>query len=116
MKTLCKSCGGRFKPARADALYCSNACRQRAHRDRGRLDELERELEATRVRYWRIAAQLARARGVEVGTVLTGEAQSVDEHGNVFMHGIHVGRIDPDKPGWAKWGLEAAGPPFTPPP
>jgi hypothetical protein len=31
----CESCGQTFEPARTDALYCSAACRQRAHRRRG---------------------------------------------------------------------------------
>ena len=30
----CGSCGATFTPARADARYCSAACRQRAHRGR----------------------------------------------------------------------------------
>ena len=29
---ICKSCGKTFTLKRADALYCSNACRQRAYR------------------------------------------------------------------------------------
>jgi hypothetical protein len=33
----------------------------------------------------------------------------VDEQGNVFMHGELVGRKEPNRPGWAAWGLEAAG-------
>lgn len=28
----CKVCGNTFTPKRSDALYCSNACRQRAYR------------------------------------------------------------------------------------
>jgi hypothetical protein len=30
----CDSCGETFEPSRTDARYCSNACRQRAHRRR----------------------------------------------------------------------------------
>ena len=30
--TLCAQCGGQFKRKRADARYCFDACRQRAHR------------------------------------------------------------------------------------
>jgi hypothetical protein len=30
----CEVCGRRFTGVRADALYCSNACRQKAYRDR----------------------------------------------------------------------------------
>ena len=29
---VCKECGNTFTPKRSDALYCSNACRQRAYR------------------------------------------------------------------------------------
>lgn len=29
---VCKVCGNTFTPKRSDALYCSNACRQRAYR------------------------------------------------------------------------------------
>jgi hypothetical protein len=29
---ICESCGERFRPTRSDALYCSGACRARAHR------------------------------------------------------------------------------------
>ena len=29
---LCKVCGKAFAPKRSDAVYCSNACRQRAYR------------------------------------------------------------------------------------
>ena len=32
--TTCIECGQEFAPKRADAKYCSNACRQRAHRSR----------------------------------------------------------------------------------
>jgi uncharacterized OB-fold protein len=28
----CKGCGKTFTPKRSDAVYCSNACRQRAYR------------------------------------------------------------------------------------
>src|SRR5262249_17935297 len=32
----CSACGKTFEPTRADAQYCSDACRQRAHRNRVR--------------------------------------------------------------------------------
>lgn len=32
--TVCKSCGNTFTPQRAGAVYCSNACRQKAYRGR----------------------------------------------------------------------------------
>jgi hypothetical protein len=31
----CEQCGRRFTGVRSDAVYCSNACRQRAYRQRG---------------------------------------------------------------------------------
>jgi hypothetical protein len=30
----CEVCGTRFTPTRKDGIYCTNACRQRAYRDR----------------------------------------------------------------------------------
>ena len=32
--TVCKSCGNTFTPKRTGAVYCSNACRQKAYRSR----------------------------------------------------------------------------------
>lgn len=32
--TVCAGCGKQFNPGRKDARFCSNACRQRAHRER----------------------------------------------------------------------------------
>lgn len=32
--TVCKCCGNTFTPKRAGASYCSNACRQKAYRER----------------------------------------------------------------------------------
>ena len=34
MTQTCADCGNTFTPARADAAYCSSACRQRAYRNR----------------------------------------------------------------------------------
>ena len=113
---ICAACQRKFKPKRSDARYCSDACRQAAHRARAKEDELEVEIRRARVRYWRLVAELARARGVKPSVMLTNEAQIVDEHGNVFMYGEHVGRKDPHRAGWTAWGLEAAGPPWSPPP
>ena len=109
----CGACGRRVKGKRSDARYCSPACRQRAYRARSTEDELVREIEATRLRYWRLTAELQTARGREV---MSGEAQFVDEAGRVYMHGEQVGRTTPHRPGWAAWGLEAAGAPWSPPP
>ncbi len=109
----CASCGRRFRPKRSDSRYCAAACRQRAYRARSREDELVRELEATRLRYWRLVDELRRARGQDP---TTGEAQWVDVDGNVYMHGELVGRTTSKRPRWASWGLEAAGAPFAPPP
>jgi len=32
MDMVCKTCGNTFTPKRNDAVYCSNACRQKAYR------------------------------------------------------------------------------------
>ena len=32
--TVCKNCGNTFTPRRSGAVYCSNACRQKAYRER----------------------------------------------------------------------------------
>ena len=61
------------------------------------------------------------SRGVDVSQVLTDQAVYVDADGNVFRgfpgsNGDFLGRINPNHRGWASWGLEAAGPPFNPPP
>lgn len=57
--------------------------------------------------------------------VVTAEAQFVDEDGNVYMGGANGGlgsgatlvrHTEPHRLGWAGWGLEAAGPPWSPPP
>jgi hypothetical protein len=105
----CVTCGKRFAPARTDAVYCSNGCRQRAYRERANLSDLERELEEARLRYWELFRRLAVATGeTNMGAL---ESQFVDEDGNVFMHGRQVGKTQPHRPGWAGWGLEAGGPP-----
>jgi hypothetical protein len=113
-RLVCVTCGKSFK-GRADARYCSTSCRQRAYRERSNLADLERQLKEARLRYWEAARRLATARGSSLGDVMTGEAQLVDEDGNVFMHGEQVGTTTPDRAGWAAWGLEAGGPPFSPP-
>lgn len=112
----CATCQRRFTRARADARYCSGACRQRAARARAKLDELDREIEKSRLHYWMLIREKAIALGVEPSQIVTDEAQLVDTEGNVFMHGEHVGRTDPHRSGWGGWGLEVAGPPWSPPP
>lgn len=42
----CECCAQYFKPARADARYCGNACRQRAYRQRAAPRQLEEGQEA----------------------------------------------------------------------
>jgi hypothetical protein len=123
-KKKCPGCGERFRPDRADARYCSPACRQRAHRARSEASGLDREIEKARLHYWALVAQKARAHGVDVTKILTDEcSQYVDGDGNVYMGGFPgsgcerlAGRTRPPRPGWRTWGLEAAGPPWTPPP
>jgi hypothetical protein len=61
------------------------------------------------------------ARGVTVSQIVTEQAVYVDEDGNVFRGfpgsgGPWLGKTAKPRPGWSSWGLEAAGPPFDPPP
>lgn len=112
----CATCRRRFTPARGDARYCSAACRQRAHRARANLDDLDRRIEAARLHYWQLVREKAEAHGVEASRVVTDEAQEVDLDGAVHMHGQVVGHTTPHRAGWAAWGLQAAGPPWSAPP
>ncbi len=106
----CVVCSARFRPARIDARYCSSACRQRAHRSRSAEDELVREIDATRRRYWELVRRLECARADAVSA----QAQLVDTEGDVYIGGKFVGTQEPFRAGWAAWGLEAARPPFRP--
>ena len=124
-RTSCVTCQQKFKPGRADQRYCSNACRARAHRARARLDDLDREIKEARRHYWGLIRRKAEALGTSESGVLTAEAQFVDEDGNVYMGGANgdplsggtlVGHTEPHRLGWQTWGLEAAGPPWSPPP
>jgi hypothetical protein len=118
----CCVCSKRFNPGRRDARYCSPACRQQAHRARAQQDDLRREIEATRRRYW----QLVNLLHAHDGKVASHLSQVVDTDGNVFAYdgnpkafmgcGQWVGQIEPSRAGFTGWGLEAAGPPFSPPP
>ena len=112
----CAGCPRKFKPKRRDAKYCSGACRQRCARARAVLADIDREIEVVRLRYWSLVARKAAGQGVPESTVLTGQAQLVKEDGSVYMGGRLVGKTTPPRPGWTLWGLEAAGPPFSPPP
>lgn len=116
LRTKCATCGGKFTPRRADARYCGGACRQRVARARAKLSEIDREIEKARLRYWTLVREKAVALGVEPSHIVTAEAPTVDVDGSVYLHGEHVGHVEPHRPGWAAWGLEAAGPPWTPPP
>lgn len=112
----CATCGRRFTPQRRDQRYCSAKCRQRSYRARAKIDDLDQQIELARRHYWGLIRQKAEALlGLTESQILTREAQTVDERGNVFMHGQHVGHTTPSRPGRASWGLEAAGPPWMPP-
>ncbi|MDQ6875797.1 MAG: hypothetical protein M3042_12140 [Actinomycetota bacterium] len=109
-------CERKFTATRKDARYCSGACRQRASRARASQDDLTREIEAARLHYWALIRQQAEARGMS--HVETAQARFVAANGDVRIgfDGPVVGRTTPFRRGWAAWGLEAAGPPFCPPP
>lgn len=116
-------CGAKFQPRRLDAKYCKPACRQRSHRARAGVSELDREIEETRVHYWKLIAQKAHALGRARLQIVTDESQYVDADGNVFVGGVLGGggwrlagrTAQPHRQGWSAWGLEAAGPPWAPP-
>lgn len=120
----CVACAQPFTARRKDARYCSGRCRQRGARARAAGDELAVQIEAARRYYWALVRRAAEARAVSVSQVVTEQSQFVDEQGNVYMGGKGgigegaqlVGHVEPHRPGWASWGLEAAGPPFSAPP
>ena len=124
-RARCCTCNKSFRARRSDVRYCSGRCRQRALRARQESEAIDQEIEAARLHYWDLIRRKAESKGCDMSHVLTLEAQLVDEDGNVFMHaeqgdGLrprkHVGTITTHRPGWSAWGLEAAGPPFIPPP
>ena len=72
--TPCFACGGKVVAQRADARYCSGRCRQRASRARQASQDIDREIEAARLRYWTLVRRKAAACGISVAQVLAGEA------------------------------------------
>jgi hypothetical protein len=103
---------------------CSPACRQRAARARAGQDDLQREIDATRARYWRLVRLQAERRGLSQSQIVTEQAQFVAANGDAFMGGPGgglgpgsrlVAHTTPARAGGSRWGLEAAGPPFSPP-
>ena len=83
-------------------------------------DDLAREIDEARAHYWALVRKYAEARGLNLSQVVTEQAQFVDADGNVRIGamgnlGPVIGRTTPHRPGWAAWGLETAGPPFSPP-
>lgn len=112
----CVTCPRRFVPRRRDAVYCSPACRQRAHRARGDLADIDRRIDEARREYWALVRLKAEALGAPELQVVTEQAVTVTVDGSVFLRGKHVGTKTPSRAGWAAWGLEAGGPPFDPPP
>jgi ribosomal protein S27AE len=114
-KVSCAACGSKFVPARHDNRYCSGACRQRAHRARAGLEDIDRRIDEAKALYWSLVAEKAEAIGRSMSQVVTDEAQFVDAAGHVFVRGEFVGEQRPHRPGWAAWGLEVASAPFVPP-
>lgn len=114
-RTRCVVCGGKFTAGRRDARYCSGRCRQRAQRARADQDDLLRQIGEAKRHYWGLVRRYAEALGTTESQVLTGEAQFVDEAGNVYIRDEFAGHTAPAASGGAAWGLEAAGPPWSPP-
>ena len=90
------------------------------------MKDIDQKIEAARLKYWSLIKQKAEGLGITKSEVLTGQAQFVDEKGNVYMgakpgqmanhNSKLVGKTAPPRAGWCAWGLEAAGPPFSAPP
>ena len=119
-KVRCAACERKFVPTRRDSRYCSGACRQRAHRARAGIDDFDRRIDEAKRLYWSLIREKVEATGRSASQVLTDEAQFVDEEGDVFKGWPggeleFIGKTAPRRPGWSSWGLEAAGPPFSPP-
>ena len=117
----CVTCGKKFKANRSDAKYCTQACRQSAHRARAELDDLDREIEEARLHYWELIAKKAKALGRVKTQALGEESVYLDMNGQVWMGGVLGGgewRLAgnlKEKGNWDVWGLDAAGPPWAPP-
>jgi len=99
-----------------DSRYGSGRCRQRANRARHASTDIDKQIAEARRHYWELIRRKAQAQGVSESQVLTAESQLVTADGDVFMHDEYVGHTTPHRPGWAGRGLEAAGPPWSPPP
>jgi hypothetical protein len=121
-RSKCVTCGKKFQARRADARHCSGRCRQRAQRARERAEDLDVAIDEARRRYWDLIRQKAEATGRSQAEVITDESVTVID-GSVYRGLVHpddpdkqlLGRTMAGRPGWAGWGLEAAGPPFNPP-
>ena len=113
----CAECGASFRTRRADARFCSGACRQRTHRLRSNdVHGLLQQVDATRRQYWKLVDQLRATLGWPKSKVLSDLlAQFVDGQGRIYLRGQLIGQGQLTRPGWTCWGLEAAGPPFCPP-
>ncbi len=113
----CAECGESFRTRRADARFCSGACRQRTHRLRSNdVHGLLQQVDATRRQYWILVDQLRATLGWSKTSVLSELlAQFVDGQGRIYLRGQLIGQGQLTRPGWTSWGLEAAGPPFCPP-
>ena len=117
-RVRCLACARKFIARRSDAVACSARCRQRVHRARqeNATEDIDAAIQEARIRYWSLIKAKAMAMGLSASQVVTAEAATVHEDGSVFIRGRKVGTTKPPAKGWTVWGLEAAGPPFNPPP
>lgn len=121
----CVVCARRFKPARIDAKYCKDACRQFAQRRRDRQPDYALEIEKARMHYWSLMYDEAIRRGVSKSELLSDQTQIVDLNGDVWM-GAFPGKpgarwvgntgCGPHRPGFVGMGAECAPPPWRVPP
>jgi hypothetical protein len=75
---------------------------------------LLRQLEEAKRRYWGLVRRYAEALGSPESLVLESEAEFVDEAGNVWIREL-AGHVGAPADGRARWSLEAAGSPWSPP-
>ncbi len=73
----CDDCGARIWVARRDARYCSNACRQRAYRERRSVPRLSHE-EAARI-VADLEEMFARGPGHDVVDTVTDKSRNAEE-------------------------------------
>lgn len=74
--TTCRECGIPFTPARADARFCSSACRQRAYRNRKQPNQFRNTTRVTNVDEAELRRQIRREVEAEYQAKLDAERKT----------------------------------------